>query len=268
MANKVKAAKKRVRKNDKSRFDRIVRHRQVLEREKYVEKALARTCNIYFICFILSVVLVVGTAIWVFVGSEASTALLGMNLAVGLVFAPLSIYQYNQYQHMAQEVAQARQASGFRFPEDYTPRTRQAREKVANAPSNYSMSTLLYGIGTAAAIVVAVYLFSTNAQLMRSTMSLLLAAAVIIVGVILFVMFLFNLLNYLDARALLKALIKIEEDAEVEFGYKRGQQTDADDGEDEEDDEEGSVVDDALDVTADAIEEAIEDEVEPVEKEA
>lgn len=261
MANKAKAAKKRVRKNDKSRFDRIVRHRQVLEREKYVEKALARTCNIYFICFILSVVLAVGTAIWVFVSSESNMVLLGMNLAVGLVFAPLSVYQYNQYQHMAQEVAQARQASGFRFPEDYTPRTRQAREKVANAPSNYSMTTLLCGVGTAVAIAVAIYLFSSDSQLMRSTTSLLLVAAVVIVGVILFIMFLLNFLNYLDARALMKSLVKIEEDAEVEFGYKRGQQAVADD---EDFEESEGVAEQPIEV-AETADEAVDDGSEDVD---
>ena len=268
MANKVKAAKKRVRKNDKSRFDRIVRHRQVLERDKYVEKALARTCNIYFVCFLLAVILAVGTAIYVFVSAESSMALLGMNVAVGLVFAPLSIYQYNQYQHMAQEVAQARQASGFRFPEDYTPRTRQAREKVANAPSSYSMTTLLYACGTAAAIGVAIYLFSSNTQLMRSTTSLLLVAAVVIVGVIMFVMFLLNLLNYIDARALLKALIKIEEDAEVEFGYKRGQLAVSDDDEGEDEDVADEDVDEAADAVERAAEEAADEAADAVAKES
>ena len=34
-------------------------------------------------------------------------------------------------------------------------------------------------------------------------------------------MFLFNFLNYLDAISLQRSLVKIEQDAEAEFGYKR-----------------------------------------------
>ena len=222
MANKENAAKKKVRKNEKSRFERIVRHRQVLEREMYVEKALARTCNIYFICFILEVLLVVGVTIWVFVSADSNMLLLGTNIAVGVVFVPLTIYQYNQYHNMAQEVAQARLASGFRFPEDYSARTRQARDKVAGVPSDYSRATLLFAGVTIVAVGVAIYLFSTSAAITQSLTSLLLVAAVIIVGVIAFVLFLLNFLNLLDAISLQKALVKIEQDAEAEFGRKPG----------------------------------------------
>ncbi|MBE6464406.1 MAG: hypothetical protein E7003_03695 [Eggerthellaceae bacterium] len=221
MANKVNAAKKKVRKNEKTRYERVVRHRQVLEREKYVEKALARTCNIYFVCFLLAVILVVGVTIWVFVSGGSNMLLLGINVAVGIVLVPLCIYQYNQYHHMAEEVAMARQASGFRFPEDYSARTRQARDRVAGVPSDYSKATLLYAGVTIIAVAVGIYLFSTSAHLAQSLTSLLLVAAVFVVAVIAFVMFLFNFLNYLDAISLQRSLVKIEQDAEAEFGYKR-----------------------------------------------
>ncbi|MBQ2681977.1 MAG: hypothetical protein IJF97_08585 [Eggerthellaceae bacterium] len=256
MANKVNAAKKKVRKNERTRYERVVRHRQVLEREKYVEKALARTCNIYFVCFLLAVVLVVGATIWVFVAGGNNMLLLGINVAVGIVLVPLCIYQYNQYHHMAEEVAMARQASGFRFPEDYSARTRQARDRVAGVPGDYSRATLLYAGVTIIAVAVGIYLFSTSAHLTQSLTSLLLVAAVFVVAVIAFVMFLFNLLNYLDAIALQRALVKIEQDAEAEFGQKREvyvAQEDSEGGEDA-----AAAYDEAEDVVDQAADEVIE----------
>ncbi|MDO5117194.1 MAG: hypothetical protein Q4D34_01695 [Eggerthellaceae bacterium] len=253
MANKVNAAKKKIRKNEKTRYERVVRHRQVLEREKYVEKALARTCNIYFICFLLAVILVVGVTIWVFVSGGNNMLVLGINVAVGIVLVPLCIYQYNQYHHMAEEVAQARQASGFRFPEDYSVRTRQARDKVAGVPSDYSRSTLLYGGVTIIAVAVGIYLFSTSAHLTQSLTSLLLVAAVFVVAVIAFVLFLFNFLNYLDALSLQRALVKIEQDAEAEFGLKRGMYAAHDD-------------DEEVEAADDAVEEVVEQAVDEIDE--
>lgn len=220
MANKMKEAKKRVHKNDKTRFERVVRHRQVLEREKYVEKAVARTCNIYFICAILAFIFVIGMVITIFVTGSQNMLLLGLNVAVGVVFIPLCLYQYNQYHHIAEEVANARLSSGFRFPEDYTPRTRQAREAVAGNPDQYTRPTLLYLVGLLIIIGVTIFLVSTGRLATSNLTTLLLALIIAVVAVVLLVLLVMSFWNYLDAKALRRALIQIEKDAEIEFSQQ------------------------------------------------